>query len=318
MKVTVKIKAKVRASDTLNSKMETCVSMTRLWVAVLAAGVLAGCISHPPQPSSKAPPDPGNTIKDGGPDRELDVDHIAGIVPRLEPRTRAGNGNPYTVLGKTYHLVDDTTGFRETGDASWYGTKFHGRLTANGEVYDMYGMTAAHKTLPIPSYVRVTNQRNGKSVVVRINDRGPFHGDRIIDLTYTAAKKLGFVNQGTAPVEIEYLEMVAPPPATAQAKPAAVRQVATADAAPAPANSAGYALPENTYLQVGAFGSDAAALRAQERLTALTHYPVSIQPAARDNLVRVRVGPFKDNLDLMDLQQKLREAKFSEPHVVYE
>lgn len=263
-----------------------------------------------------------SVVKDGGPGRDLDVSHIPDAVPRPEVRTRAGNSNPYTVLGKTYYLVDNTTGFRQQGDASWYGTKFHGKRTANGEIYDMYGMTAAHKTLPIPSYVRVTNKNNGRSVVVRINDRGPFHSDRIIDLTYTAAKKLGFIKQGTAPVEVEYLNSREPQPLMVASGPkqepaTAVTGIGTMSA-PAPANSAGYVIPDNTFLQVGAFGSMAAAQGLQQRLEQLTDYPVVITTAAVDKLMRVRIGPFKDGLDLMNVRQILLDRKFSEPHVVYD
>lgn len=280
----------------------------RVLIFLVLASLLQGCLSTGPK------------VVDGGPSRPLDVSHIPDAVPRWEPRTRAGNSNPYTVLGETYYLVENTTDFRQQGYASWYGTKFHGQLTANGEIYNMYGMTAAHKTLPIPSYVRVTNQDNGKSVVVRINDRGPFHGGRIIDLTYTAAKKLGFVAQGTAPVIVEYIETS--PPQFAQTPrptgPELLPTTPTAPAAPKPVNSAGYAIPENTFLQVGAFSSATAARTLQKRLRQLTNYPVVIKTAAADELLRVQVGPFKNNLHLMSLQQKLLEKDISKPYVVYQ
>ncbi len=280
-------------------------------VPIILTVIVGGCAAPGPV-----------VVEDGGPGRDFDVSHIANAIPRFEPRTLAGNSNPYTVLGETYHLVDDTQGFRQEGIASWYGTKFHGRRTANGEIYDMYGMTAAHKTLPIPSYVRVTNRNNGKSVIVRINDRGPFHGGRIIDLTYTGAKKLGFLAQGTAPVIVEYIPMGEPGPIIASAP--SVGQTATDGAiggdakAPAPENPAGYAVPENTFLQVGAFGSEPAARALQARLSQLTDYPIVLNTAAHDDLVRVRIGPFQNNLDLMALRQKLLDAELSEPHVVYE
>lgn len=291
-------------------------SALKVAVAILSAAFLSACVSMP-SGTTGAPP----IVKDGGPDRDLDVSHIPDAIPRVEVRTRAGNSNPYSVLGKTYYLVDNPTGFRQQGEASWYGTKFHGQRTANGEIYDMYGMTAAHTTLPIPSYVRVTNKRNGKSVVVRINDRGPFHNDRIIDLTYTAAKKLGFVQQGTAPVEIEYLEPEESPLLAKQPVPPALAATTPGGGSPAtptPVNSAGYAIPENTFLQVGAFGSLAAAQGLQQRLEQLTDYPVVITTAAVDSLMRVRIGPFKDSLDLMNVRQILLDRKFSEPHVVYD
>jgi rare lipoprotein A len=287
------------------------------WLLLLSAGlVLASCVVQSPPRGSGEPVT--SQKKDGYPERALNVEHIPDAVPRAEPRTRAGNTNPYTVLGKTYHLVNDTTGFRQSGHASWYGTKFHGLRTANGEIYDMYGMTAAHKTLPIPSYVRVTNRDNGKSVVVRINDRGPFHDGRIIDLTYTAAKKLGFVEKGTAPVDIVYLDGGQAPAQVAGSTGAAQVLASAEPLAPPPVNSAGYVIPDNTFLQVGAFGSRTAAEALREQLEALTDHPVHLKSVALDNLVRVQIGPFNDNLELMNLRQKLIDAKFSEPHVVYE
>lgn len=120
----------------------------------------------------------------------------------LEKPTKAGNPKSYTIRGKTYRVMKNADGFTQTGEASWYGSKFHGHKTANGEVYDMYKMTAAHKTLPLPSFVKVTNLSNGKTVVVRVNDRGPFHGKRIIDLSYAAAKKIGIAGVGKVKMEV--------------------------------------------------------------------------------------------------------------------
>jgi rare lipoprotein A len=143
-------------------------------------------------------------IADSVPDTIPDVDAIPEPEVKAEPRSRVGNRS-YAVLGKRYSIRDSAEGYVEQGMASFYGKKFHGRLTSNQEVYDMYAFTAAHKSLPLPSYVRVTNLANGKSVVVRVNDRGPFHAGRIIDLSYAAATKLGFVHQGTARVEVRAL-----------------------------------------------------------------------------------------------------------------
>ena len=133
----------------------------------------------------------------------VDVSGVGDAVPKDEPRSKYGNPESYEVFGKRYHVLDDARGYVERGIASWYGEKFHGRRTSNGETYDMYAMTAAHATLPIPSYVRVTNLANGRSVVVRVNDRGPFKSDRVIDLSYVAAYKLGFIQAGQARVEVE-------------------------------------------------------------------------------------------------------------------
>lgn len=143
-------------------------------------------------------------ISDSAPEPIVDIDAIPEPEVKREPRSRVGN-RTYSVLGKTYRIRDSAEGYVEEGLASFYGKKFHGRLTSNQEVYDMYAMTAAHKSLPLPSYVQVTNLSNGKSVVVRVNDRGPFHSGRIIDLSYAAATKLGFIKQGTARVEVRAL-----------------------------------------------------------------------------------------------------------------
>lgn len=139
---------------------------------------------------------------DVAPDTPISVDHIEDANPKYEPYSTGGNKD-YTVLGQSYKVLRNVNGFKQKGKASWYGKKFHGHKTSNGEVYDMYSMTAAHKTLPIPSYVKVTNLDNHKTTIVRINDRGPFHSGRIIDLSYAAAYKLGVIQTGTANVEIE-------------------------------------------------------------------------------------------------------------------
>ncbi len=253
--------------------------------------------------------------KDSGPDRPVDVSHIAEPVPRHEVRTIAGNKSPYRVLGKTYHVMKSPEGFKQQGWASWYGKKFHGRRTANGELYDMFGMTAAHKTLPIPSYVTVTNLENQRSVIVRVNDRGPFHGDRVIDLTYSAAKKLGFVNRGTARVEVAYIDPAAHAP---EGQPASAPIATGEPKAPAPLNSAGYALPPNTYLQVGAFSRESAAQRVKDDLRKVTDVAVVILPPLTDNaLYKVQIGPFSDNLTLQNTRQHVIDANYPAPHVVY-
>lgn len=170
--------------------------INNLLFAAMLTAVLAGC-------SSTGRYD----IKDDvAPDAPLSVDHVEDASPQYEPYSHGGNKD-YKLRGASYQIVKDTTGFKQKGKASWYGKKFHGHLTSNGEVYDMYSMTAAHKTLPLPSYVKVTNLDNGKTAVVRVNDRGPFHPGRIIDLSYTAAYKLGVVQTGTANVEIEVIKV---------------------------------------------------------------------------------------------------------------
>ncbi|WKY58689.1 septal ring lytic transglycosylase RlpA family protein [Vibrio sp. SNU_ST1] len=164
---------------------------------------------------------------DIAPDAPISVEHLEDAHPQYEPYSLGGNSD-YTLRGKDYQIVKQTEGFTEKGKASWYGKKFHGHLTSNGEIYDMYSMSAAHKTLPIPSYVKVTNTDNDKTTIVRINDRGPFHEGRIIDLSYAAAYKLDVLRTGTANVEIEVITVAMPTDANKKAAlPQFIIQVAT-------------------------------------------------------------------------------------------
>ena len=146
-------------------------------------------------------------VKDGAPTKySKKWDEIPDAVPKKEVKSKYGNPDSYEVFGKRYYVMDSSEGFKQKGDASWYGTKFHGQRASSGETYNMYAMTAAHKTLPLPTYVEVKNLRNGRKAIVKVNDRGPFHGGRIIDLSYAAATKLGVVATGTAPVEIRVVD----------------------------------------------------------------------------------------------------------------
>jgi len=206
---------------------------------VSEAGTKAGPATPAP---SRASPRGGGYYKDDGPgDNPPDMAAIPDAEPRIEPLHRFAN-NPYTVFGVSYTPQRAIAPFTQRGLGSWYGRKFHGQKTSSGEVYDMYGMTAAHPTLPIPSYVRVTSVANGRSVIVRVNDRGPFHAGRVIDLSYTAAWKLGYVTAGSAPVDVELLtpELIAALPARRNTQTAAITPaiapVATAVAVAAPAS----------------------------------------------------------------------------------
>ncbi len=271
--------------------VSTFIAITGLW--------LAGCGSTQTRPALeeiniKVGPAPAHE-KDSGPSHEVEVDHIPDATPTHEMVTLAGNKSPYTVLGKTYHINFDTRGFSQTGYASWYGNKFHGRKTSNGEVYDMYGMSAAHKTLPIPCYVVVTNLANHKQVTVRVNDRGPFHSDRIIDLSYTAAKKLGFHSKGTAKVRIDVVDTQSPILARSTPQKTETKM---------------------TYLQLGAFSQRSSAEQLKSRTTQITGYPVFIRKEQARNLYKVFVGPLLDNFDLLDLRQKLTDKDVAEAHVV--
>ena len=146
-------------------------------------------------------------FRDGGPNHSFNPDSVAEIEPRVEPLSRGGNPDSYSQSGKTYRVLKSNRGFTQQGGASWYGTKFHGRKTSNGERYDMYAISAAHKTLPIPTYLEVTNLENGRRLIVRVNDRGPFHSERIIDLSYAAAAKLGYADKGTTQVKIRAIDV---------------------------------------------------------------------------------------------------------------
>lgn len=245
-------------------------------------------------------------MRDGGPDRPVDVAAIPNAVPRVEPRSPYGNPTSYVVDGRRYYVLKSSRGFVQRGIASWYGTKFAGHRTASGAPYDMYAMTAAHRTLPIPTFVRVTNLRNGRSVIVRINDRGPFVPHRILDLSWAAAAKLGMLPRGTAPVEIRAIDprrWHTPPraPATRYATSPHTTLRATAypigASAPAPAPEP---LPRRdppakrrTFLQAGAFAVWKNARDLQRRLRDAHLSPVRIRTARRHGrpIYRVQIGP---------------------------
>jgi rare lipoprotein A len=210
------------------------------------------------------------------PESPVQVAHVPDAVPRYETPSDSGN-RPYAVAGRLYEPLATGRGYRERGVASWYGTKFHGRATSSGEPYDMYAMTAAHRTLPLPSYARVTNLRNQRSVVVRVNDRGPFHSDRVIDLSYAAAAKLGIAEHGTGLVEVVAVE------ASGSPSPAV-----SASGVPAGADP-------RLFVQVGAFAYRSNAEDLRTRLGGLAVGPVFIETVANalGPLHRVRVGPLE-------------------------
>src|SRR5690606_6096907 len=214
----------------------------------------------------------------------------------------------YEVFGKRYYVMKDARGYVERGIASWYGEKFHGRRTSSGETYDMYAMTAAHKTLPLPTYVEVTNLQNGRRVVVRVNDRGPFHENRIIDLSYTAAAKLGIIGPGTALVEVRAIDPGAPR-----------QQVATTAPPPAPASTGSGGTP-GFYVQVGAFASRANAERLYSRLGSFGKDLLRINEAVVDGrpIYRVRIGPLYE-VDTADrIVASLGRLGITDHHIVTE
>ena len=241
----------------------------------IEAPILAGPDAKPPPQRS---PRGGGYYKDDGPGDQppANLGSIPDAVPRSEPPHRYAN-RPYNVFGANYVPIAIAQPYKEPGTASWYGRKFHGQKTSSGEIYDMYAMTGAHKTLPIPSYARVTNLANGRSVVVRINDRGPFHSDRIIDLSYAAAFRLGYASAGSARVEVERI-------LPGEALPATV--VAEAPAASAPAQ-------KGVYVQVGAFASKENAEDLRSRVgRQLAWLSDTLQVLSIGNLWRLHVGPY--------------------------
>jgi rare lipoprotein A len=235
---------------------------TLIWAATLAACSTTGRRepTAPPSEPVVVPPPPAN------------IDSIPDAIPRPEPRSAHGNPPFYDVLGKRYFVRAAADGYIERGVASWYGPTFHGVSTSSGERYDMYAMTAAHKTLPLPTYARVTNLRNGRSIVVRINDRGPFVANRLIDLSYTAAEKLGMIREGTTLVEVRALT------------PGQPDELSRAVEAPPPA----------LYVQAGAFADPRNAQRVVDRLHAAglhTAFIVLPVDGGKSRLFRVRLGP---------------------------
>jgi rare lipoprotein A len=227
-------------------------------------------------------------VADAHPDGELDISLLQQPEPRDDPKSKYGNKSPYTVLKKKYFVLESSDGYKERGIASWYGTKFHGRKTSSQEIYDMCQFSAAHKTLPIPSYVRVTRLDTGQSVVVRVNDRGPFHDGRIIDLSFAAASTLGITKTGTAKVEVVALSAGEAPPLPARPEPAG-------DDA-------------KRYLQVASFSAEDNAKALKQRLQDADINDVFIQKQRLDGnpLWRVRIGPLGE-LEMAGIQQKLQE-----------
>ena len=250
----------------------------------------------------------GGFYKDDGPgdNPPEDLDAIPDAVPRQEPLHRFAN-NPYSVMGKDYVPMKSSVGYKVQGIASWYGRKFHGQKTSSGEPYDMYGMTAAHPTLPIPSYARVSNPANGQSVVVRVNDRGPFHADRVMDLSYTAAWKLGLVGNGSGFVILEAGQAGdVLPLAVVKEKPAdtdpiaqlARREEAKPAQLPAPAAAVSpTAMPaadtHGTFIQLGAFGNpDNAEIFRNHMGRDLDWLADKLRIEVAGKIHRVQVGPF--------------------------
>ncbi|MFK8067476.1 MAG: septal ring lytic transglycosylase RlpA family protein [Gammaproteobacteria bacterium] len=265
------------------------------------------------------------------PDPSIDLSKIPNAVPRHESKSRYGNPKSYVVFGRRYYTLNSAIGLVETGVASWYGPNFHGKKTSSQEVYDMNQMTAAHKTIPIPSYVQVTNLRNGKRVVVRVNDRGPFHDNRIIDLSYVAAAKLDIVKAGTGMVEIRVIDPAnpqahnqvqqqrrnrPPPPTNSTQKPVAKKQITKA--------RQGTTAEKQLFIQLGAFSeldnAQKFRSRIQNSLNKTSGVIVSIAtiPVQGKPLYKVRIGPLADIETSDRIVGNLNAAGLYDHHVLFQ
>ena len=279
--------------------------LRRVLAATLVAGLAACTTTTPPVVTDSAPRRSPTTLPDDP-------------VPRPEPRSRYGNGPVYEVYGQRYEVLDSNYGYDESGVASWYGRKFHGRLTSSREPYDMYQMTAAHKSLPIPSFAEVTNLENNRRIVVRVNDRGPFVKNRLIDLSYAAALRLGIVENGTGMVRVRAISFDAPPvepPAAVAAAAPTGTAVPARDEQPAP-DASGHKI----YVQVGAFGERANAERRHRLLArsgiddAFVYREADRSPA----IYRVRIGPLSGVADYDRVVTELTGIGIDDSHIVTE
>lgn len=311
---------------------------------LLSAVLLAGCGSLPSQNGF-------SHWGDGAPTQHIDLAAIPNAQPRVVPYSRYGNPDSYVVNGRRYRVLKSSADYRQQGIASWYGTKFHGHKTSSGEPYDMYAMTAAHKTLPLPTWVEVTNRNNGRKVIVKVNDRGPFIGNRILDLSYAAAAKLGVTATGTAPVTIRaidparYLAQKKQPP---KKQPSAPEQIASAGKSTAPGPGRARLLPaatnipaavvpaaatvtkvnasakpasmpvEGFYLQVAAFSDRHNAEQLRQKLLALKPAAIQIDsPTTSGNrYYRVRIGPLSSLSEAGRLAAKVSSLGLGEPKLL--
>ena len=286
----------------------------RASAAAAASGIPAACRQVRDHRDEDYPPGglyaPG--VRDSAPEHALDISGLVEPEPRDEPPSAYGNRTPYTVLGKSYRVLTSPDGYVERGTASWYGQKFHGRQTSSREIYDMCGFSAAHKTLPLPSYVRVTRLDDGRSVVVRVNDRGPFHPGRVIDLSYAAAIKLGLDRSGTAAVEVRALPGGARASGSGGAGAAGAAAAAARRPLPEVAAAGGPRL-----LQVGAFREKDTARRIARQLEDAGVEDVDVDDASVQGgvLWRVRVGPVKAAA-IAGVVARIRALGLPEPRVL--
>jgi rare lipoprotein A len=277
----------------VTGKIEIPVTGLLLTGTLLAIVLFTGCSSSGLlEPDDAAPPEP------------LDVSNIPNAVPRPEPLSRYGNPTSYVVNGKRYYTMPSSKSYKERGLASWYGTKFQGKRTSSGEPYNFYAMTAAHRSLPLPTYVEVENLQNGRSVIVKVNDRGPFHQNRIIDLSYTAAVKLGILGYGTGLVEVRAIDTSEPEPAHTPGfgqEPEAPRPVAQEKPRPVAQEK------PRLYLQAGAFHERRYAEQLHADLEAHKLGEVRIvELTGEPTFYKVHVGPLQDTAEANRINRKLK------------
>ncbi len=328
------------------NKLKVLLTILCISLLVLQAGCAkAPKSTHPHHMKDAAPKHPPRHL-----------DKIPNALPRPEPLSRYGNkfkkGRSYVTKKKRYTVLQTSKGYRAKGVASWYGTKFHGRRTSSGETYNMYAMTAAHRTLPLPTYAKITNLKNGRHVIVKINDRGPFHGNRILDLSYAAAHKLGVISTGTAPVEIVSVDprdhhgipkhLLKQPPTKNPVKSTAPLLAKKTDTAmplvvkpsivskptiaskPAiiskPAIAKAIVPSQKLYLQMGSFSTRKHAETMVNKLAALFSNPILINEKSAGNTsnFHVRIGPLQDDQEAIRLTQKMARSKLPPPVVIRE
>lgn len=247
-----------------------------------------------------------NKPKQDAPGKKFNLNKVKAVKPYDEPKSKQGNRDSYVVWGKRYYVMPSAKGYYEEGMASWYGSKFHGNKTSNGEIYDMYQLSAAHKSLPLPTYVEVTNLRNQRKIILRVNDRGPFHGDRIIDLSYAAALKLDIVRTGTAKVSVRAI--------TSNAEVKTDKQASQIQAGKNWQDQSH--LQGRLFTQVGAFGVLENAKNLRGDLVAKQFKYVVIQTDQEKKLYRLRLGPHRNTQEAEHVLSQLKEQGFTEAKTV--
>lgn len=277
---------------------------------LVVALIMGGCASAPGTDHSAR----YTLANDRAPSGNFDVSGLENAVPVYEVPRKAGNKSPYKVWGEQYHILDSNNGYVARGTASWYGEKFHGHKTSNGEIFNMYAMSAAHKSLRIPGYARVTNLDNGRSVIVRVNDRGPFHGDRLIDLSYAAAKKLGYQSRGIAKVEVAAIT-VRPDGSMSVANEPFSPSGSTAYAESRVKASGEMAVSSRSlFVQLGSFSSRDPAEKLLKQVRTILENPIRVRAVETSSgrFHRVQVGPFTDENTARKTQSLLEARGFDQ------